>query len=63
MERIVGKEFLPKGTGTQTRRPLMLRLIHNPAVLEPHAYIGTGDMAQKKGPLHTEGTVQTSVTS
>lgn len=39
----------------------MLRLIHNPAVVEPQAYIGTGDMAQKRGPLRTEGTVQTSV--
>jgi dynamin 1-like protein len=28
IENIVGKEFLPRGTGIVTRRPLILQLIH-----------------------------------
>lgn len=38
LENIVGKDFLPRGTGIVTRRPLVLQLIHvnkdDPAVLE-----------------------------
>lgn len=31
LENIVGRDFLPRGSGIVTRRPLVLQLIHNPA--------------------------------
>ncbi|OLL24089.1 Vacuolar protein sorting-associated protein 1 [Neolecta irregularis DAH-3] len=31
LENIVGRDFLPRGTGIVTRRPLILQLIHRPA--------------------------------
>lgn len=31
LENIVGKDFLPRGTGIVTRRPLVLQLINRPA--------------------------------
>ncbi|KAF8556933.1 hypothetical protein OG21DRAFT_1436201 [Imleria badia] len=31
LENIVGRDFLPRGTGIVTRRPLVLQLIHRPA--------------------------------
>ena len=33
--RIVGRDFLPRGQGIVTRRPLVLQLIHTPAPAEP----------------------------
>lgn len=30
IEGIVGRDFLPRGTGTVTRRPLLLHLVHAP---------------------------------
>jgi dynamin 1-like protein len=33
--RIVGKDFLPRGSGIVTRRPLVLQLIHTPIPSEP----------------------------
>ena len=33
--RIVGKDFLPRGQGIVTRRPLVLQLIHTPIPPEP----------------------------
>jgi len=33
--RIVGKDFLPRGQGIVTRRPLILQLVHTPAHAEP----------------------------
>lgn len=30
LEAIVGRDFLPRGTGIVTRRPLLLQLIHVP---------------------------------
>lgn len=33
--RIVGKDFLPRGQGIVTRRPLVLQLIHSPIPAEP----------------------------
>ncbi|KAG8217241.1 Dynamin central region-domain-containing protein [Butyriboletus roseoflavus] len=32
LENIVGRDFLPRGTGIVTRRPLVLQLIHRPAI-------------------------------
>lgn len=31
LENIVGRDFLPRGTGIVTRRPLVLRLINRPS--------------------------------
>lgn len=31
LKNIVGRDFLPRGTGIVTRRPLVLQLIHRPA--------------------------------
>lgn len=31
MENLVGRDFLPRGTGIVTRRPLILQLVHVPA--------------------------------
>ncbi|ESK86377.1 dynamin protein dnm1 [Moniliophthora roreri MCA 2997] len=35
LETIVGKDFLPRGSGIVTRRPLILQLIHTPIPDEP----------------------------
>ncbi|KXN86212.1 Dynamin-related protein DNM1 [Leucoagaricus sp. SymC.cos] len=35
LETIVGKDFLPRGQGIVTRRPLVLQLIHTPIPAEP----------------------------
>ncbi|KAK4703359.1 dynamin 1-like protein, partial [Phenoliferia sp. Uapishka_3] len=35
LETIVGKDFLPRGQGIVTRRPLLLQLVHTPAPLPP----------------------------
>ncbi|KAK0442961.1 Dynamin central region-domain-containing protein [Armillaria borealis] len=36
LENIVGRDFLPRGTGIVTRRPLVLQLIHRTAGSEPN---------------------------
>ncbi|GAA5958159.1 hypothetical protein JCM3765_002833 [Sporobolomyces pararoseus] len=35
LENIVGRDFLPRGTGIVTRRPLVLQLINRPATAKP----------------------------
>jgi len=35
-QNIVGRDFLPRGTGIVTRRPLVLQLIHRPASRQPN---------------------------
>ncbi|KAF2140366.1 uncharacterized protein K452DRAFT_327715 [Aplosporella prunicola CBS 121167] len=37
LENIVGRDFLPRGTGIVTRRPLILQLINRPAASKPQA--------------------------
>ncbi|KAJ2913357.1 hypothetical protein MD484_g7059, partial [Candolleomyces efflorescens] len=37
LETIVGRDFLPRGQGIVTRRPLVLQLIHTPVPSEPSA--------------------------
>ncbi|KAI8379762.1 Dynamin central region-domain-containing protein [Radiomyces spectabilis] len=44
LENIVGRDFLPRGTGIVTRRPLILQLINRPATAKPN---GTTDDAPK----------------
>lgn len=36
LENIVGRDFLPRGTGIVTRRPLVLQLINRPAASKPN---------------------------
>ncbi|PWN47183.1 hypothetical protein IE53DRAFT_349615 [Violaceomyces palustris] len=36
LENIVGRDFLPRGTGIVTRRPLVLQLINRPAAAKPN---------------------------
>jgi dynamin 1-like protein len=37
LESIVGLDFLPRGDGVVTRRPLELRLNHQPTEMKPYA--------------------------
>ncbi|KAI0035035.1 Dynamin central region-domain-containing protein [Vararia minispora EC-137] len=43
LENIVGRDFLPRGTGIVTRRPLVLQLIHRPATGAAAANAPNGD--------------------
>ncbi|GAA5848262.1 hypothetical protein JCM8547_004460 [Rhodosporidiobolus lusitaniae] len=40
LENIVGRDFLPRGTGIVTRRPLVLQLINRPATSQPNGTDG-----------------------
>ncbi|KAI6036911.1 Dynamin central region-domain-containing protein [Pisolithus microcarpus] len=46
LENIVGRDFLPRGTGIVTRRPLVLQLIHRPVP----APLPNGTPAKMNGP-------------
>ncbi len=58
MRRIVGKDFLPRGQGIVTRRPLVLQLVHTPAPSsaspnpDSHSQF-SGDAAHPAAPLST----------
>ncbi|WVQ94493.1 hypothetical protein IAU59_001572 [Kwoniella sp. CBS 9459] len=43
LENIVGRDFLPRGTGIVTRRPLVLQLINRPAANKPAQANGNAD--------------------
>src|SRR5271156_2737155 len=46
LENIVGRDFLPRGTGIVTRRPLVLQLINRRPVTAAHkAAAGEGEQA------------------
>mmetsp|Transcript_35812 Transcript_35812/g.41776 ORF Transcript_35812/g.41776 Transcript_35812/m.41776 type:complete len:789 (+) Transcript_35812:42-2408(+) len=49
LEMIVGIDFLPRGEGVVTRRPLELRLVHTPGLKEPY-----GMFEQVKGAKFTD---------
>ncbi|KAK1927416.1 Dynamin central region-domain-containing protein [Papiliotrema laurentii] len=53
LENIVGRDFLPRGTGIVTRRPLVLQLINRPATSKPN-----GDA---KGESLEDGVAKTSL--
>lgn len=63
LENIVGKDFLPRGTGIVTRRPLVLQLYNigpggnaQPTDVAPTAANGTGEAADEWGEfLHLPG--------
>ncbi|KAF8638794.1 hypothetical protein AX17_001853 [Amanita inopinata Kibby_2008] len=48
LENIVGRDFLPRGTGIVTRRPLVLQLIHRLAGTSPGTQINGIDKAGDK---------------
>lgn len=43
IEAIVGKDFLPRGAGIVTRRPLILQLIHIEAKDSPYRSVEEGE--------------------
>lgn len=43
LENIVGRDFLPRGTGIVTRRPLVLQLIYRPATSKPNGAVKEGE--------------------
>nr|ODN98562.1 dynamin GTPase [Cryptococcus depauperatus CBS 7855] len=51
LENIVGRDFLPRGTGIVTRRPLVLQLINRPASSKPNG-------AEEKGKVNPEETLE-----
>lgn len=42
LETIVGRDFLPRGSGIVTRRPLVLQLVHTDARKGPEGEMGAG---------------------
>lgn len=52
LENIVGRDFLPRGTGIVTRRPLILQLINRPATSKPN---GTEGMRSTRLCFHCKG--------
>ncbi|BFZ54610.1 vacuolar protein sorting-associated protein 1 [Savitreella phatthalungensis] len=42
LENVVGRDFLPRGTGIVTRRPLVLQLINRSAAMQPQSGSTTG---------------------
>ncbi|EDO08560.1 dynamin central region family protein [Babesia bovis T2Bo] len=48
LEAIVGRPFLPKGTGIVTQRPLILQLRYDPSAIE------YGEFAHKKGVIYSD---------
>ncbi|KAH8919280.1 hypothetical protein BT69DRAFT_1266849 [Atractiella rhizophila] len=55
LENIVGRDFLPRGTGIVTRRPLVLQLINRPASSQPaptaNGATANGDAAPAAAPV------------
>ncbi|XP_063226035.1 dynamin-1-like protein isoform X2 [Bacillus rossius redtenbacheri] len=61
IESLVGRSFLPRGTGIVTRRPLVLQLIYSPKDDSEHrsAEEGTLDTGEWGKFLHTKGKIFT----
>lgn len=58
LENIVGRDFLPRGSGIVTRRPLILQLINTPndeGSSEPHTREGNSDQPEFGEFLHQPG--------
>jgi dynamin 1-like protein len=60
LETIVGKDFLPRGSGIVTRRPLVLQLVHTPA---PPAGQATNNNHYNDGPYNTSSSSASSSSS
>ncbi|KAK8861459.1 vacuolar protein sorting-associated protein 1 [Kwoniella newhampshirensis] len=52
LENIVGRDFLPRGTGIVTRRPLVLQLINRPATSKPNGNAEKPEEAMSKVQLN-----------
>lgn len=48
IESLVGKSFLPRGTGIVTRRPLILQLVYCPKDDKEHRSAADGKFIKKK---------------
>ncbi|XP_069693927.1 dynamin-1-like protein [Periplaneta americana] len=61
IESLVGRSFLPRGTGIVTRRPLVLQLVYCPKEDREHrsAEEGTLDLEEWGKFLHTKGKIYT----
>ncbi|KAG9094682.1 vacuolar protein sorting-associated protein 1 [Ceratobasidium sp. UAMH 11750] len=56
LENIVGRDFLPRGTGIVTRRPLVLQLIHRPVPNAPNGI----KSPTSPGPTNNKGSNDTN---
>ena len=56
---IVGKDFLPRGQGIVTRRPLILQLVHTPTPLPPSSTANPSFAATRDGSPSPAGLVPT----
>lgn len=54
LETIVGRDFLPRGSGIVTRRPLILQLIHTPVPSGAPNMSGGSSDSLGSSPPHTE---------
>lgn len=55
LENLVGKDFLPRGSGIVTRRPLVLQLINRPATSTPASASQPAKEASAEGAEAAEG--------
>ncbi|OJJ32809.1 hypothetical protein ASPWEDRAFT_29952 [Aspergillus wentii DTO 134E9] len=55
LENIVGRDFLPRGSGIVTRRPLVLQLINKPAQSQPNGKSEALDTTDKEANLDEYG--------
>ncbi|KAI9933085.1 vacuolar protein sorting-associated protein 1 [Aspergillus wentii] len=55
LENIVGRDFLPRGSGIVTRRPLVLQLINKPAQSQPNGTSEALDTTDKEANLDEYG--------
>ncbi|KAG0332477.1 vacuolar protein sorting-associated protein 1, partial [Podila horticola] len=54
LENIVGRDFLPRGTGIVTRRPLVLQLINRPAPNAAEDADSNGKYKKKRTHIHAK---------
>lgn len=58
LENIVGKDFLPRGTGIVTRRPLVLQLIHvNPDDIPDNASTDSSTFSKSSTPMSSNNSL------
>ncbi|KAL1919278.1 uncharacterized protein VTP21DRAFT_1970 [Calcarisporiella thermophila] len=58
LENIVGRDFLPRGTGIVTRRPLILQLINRPTTAKVNGVTKQEDQSVPNGDKKAEGDQQ-----
>ncbi|GAA5898930.1 hypothetical protein JCM5296_004420 [Sporobolomyces johnsonii] len=57
LETVVGRDFLPRGSGIVTRRPLVLQLVHTPPPLAPSSSTTSGEPGNPSFTLPNSSTV------